>query len=472
MATINAEGVATKDACGDHKADLAPVIAAVVSAPPTTSPTSTAETSPAAPTTPTNATTCPITTAATATTTSASGATETAAAKTTAAASDNDAGGSDLTGEEVAVDVADDDPDVDGSKPPSAAATGAAEEGLKFKQYPSFDNIGKPGVLDPVLAKYGKDEFVVTEKVHGSNFSFITNGKELITAKRGGLLHPSAKFFNFTRVLDKYKDRIMQAFVIAQKRFGFTRLHVFGEFFGGEYPHEGVPKIPDAVSVQRRLYYSNDNEFFVFDLSGGVGFVDYDDMLSICQEAGLLCAQPLFRGTLAECVKFPVVFPTTISGMLGLPPIPDNNAEGVVIKRVKHSRPLFKSKNPKFEEVAYLLTPEKRIADAAKREIYLQKKAERAQLGPTTPTEPAAPSPLFIAASAYVTSNRLDSVISKIGQVTIRDSAKLMGLLVQDALKDFEKDNEEYRVLAKDEQRKINKLLMLPAKNVVTQHFA
>ena len=34
-----------------------------------------------------------------------------------------------------------------------------------------------------------------------------------------------------------------------------------------------------------------------------------------------------------------------------MPTIPDNMAEGVVIKRVMKSRPIFKHKNPKFEEV-------------------------------------------------------------------------------------------------------------------------
>lgn len=77
----------------------------------------------------------------------------------------------------------------------------------------------------------------------------------------------------------------MQAFKLAKAKFAetnqFSQLHLFGELFGGEYPHPNVLPFPGAIPVQKRLFYTNTTEYYLFDISLGTGFIDYDDMLAI-----------------------------------------------------------------------------------------------------------------------------------------------------------------------------------------------
>jgi hypothetical protein len=45
---------------------------------------------------------------------------------------------------------------------------------------------------------------VALEKVHGSNFCFISNGTDLLAARRNALLDPVETFYSWQRVRDKY----------------------------------------------------------------------------------------------------------------------------------------------------------------------------------------------------------------------------------------------------------------------------
>ena len=46
-------------------------------------------------------------------------------------------------------------------------------------------------------------EWIATEKIHGSNFSFVTDGTSVAVAKRTGLLQPVDKFFNWPYIYGK-----------------------------------------------------------------------------------------------------------------------------------------------------------------------------------------------------------------------------------------------------------------------------
>jgi hypothetical protein len=59
----------------------------------------------------------------------------------------------------------------------------------------------------------------------------------------------------------------------------------------------------------------------------------------------------------------------------------------------------------------------------------------------------------------YVTENRLNNVVSKIGHVSVpKDTGKLIGLFSKDALEDFLKEHSgDYAELEKSEQKILNK---------------
>lgn len=54
--------------------------------------------------------------------------------------------------------------------------------------------------------------FVALEKVHGSNFSFYCDGKELHCARRNAMLSPQETFYGWQVARDKYKDGIFEIF--------------------------------------------------------------------------------------------------------------------------------------------------------------------------------------------------------------------------------------------------------------------
>ena len=69
-----------------------------------------------------------------------------------------------------------------------------------------------------------------------------------------------------------------------------------------------------------------------------------------------------------------------------------------------------------------------------------------------------------------MTENRLRNVISKFGPVKRKDLSKLIGLLAQDSMKDFNDDFPAFKSLEKDKQKKVTARLSPAAKNLVESH--
>ena len=66
---------------------------------------------------------------------------------------------------------------------------------------------------------------------------------------------------------------------------------------------------------------------------------------------------------------------------------------------------------------------------------------------------------LLVVAESYVTENRLNNVISKIGNISVpKDFGRLIGLFSKDILEDFLKEYEsEYALVEKSEQKILNR---------------
>ncbi|HOV26318.1 MAG TPA: RNA ligase family protein [Pseudobacteroides sp.] len=118
------------------------------------------------------------------------------------------------------------------------------------------------------------------------------------------------------------------------------RITIYGELFGGYYPHAEVAANREVEAVQTGVYYSPDIEFCAFDIAiescGERSYMDYDAAVNIFENAGLMYAKPLFRGSFEKAFDYPVGFESNIPKLLGLPPLNfENKAEGIVIKPVK-----------------------------------------------------------------------------------------------------------------------------------------
>ncbi|XWV25678.1 RNA ligase 2 [Tupanvirus deep ocean] len=317
-----------------------------------------------------------------------------------------------------------------------------------FREFSSIDNSNSKHIKQ--LEKYGYTnnmvEWVALEKIHGANFSFVTDGLNIAVAKRSCVIPDNENFFNSNIIRDKYQADILTMFgKIKNDIAEVSSIQAFGEIFGGYYPGFDHTTKP----VQKGVYYKNEIDFLVFDIkinTKNAGelfsfYLSHDEVCKYLENLPLLRGIPIVaRGKFSDIITMSPVFQTTIPTLYNLPEIKDNMAEGYVFKtNQRHpchrSRPIVKSKNSRFIEV-------KMYVPLVSNDIVNDKFVEKA--------------------IPYCTQNRFNNTISKVGV----DSKiqKLQGIFIADVLKDLEKemddDLEEFKKNLKKIKEGLNSYLM------------
>jgi len=207
------------------------------------------------------------------------------------------------------------------------------------------------------------DEWIATEKIHGSNCSFIIDNELNISkASRNLLLNGSATMHSLHLIQDKYKENIINLRKLLLTKNIITDksiVHIFGEHFGGYYP--GMKNKHSAI--QKGVIYSPEHEFLIFDILireyilTTPTYLDYQLVVNLCKEVNLPYVPILAKGTLEELLKLNPLFESTIPNLLNYPqPSSNNFAEGYVLKPNRNiwlkcgSRVILKLKNPSFLE--------------------------------------------------------------------------------------------------------------------------
>lgn len=73
---------------------------------------------------------------------------------------------------------------------------------IEFKKYSSIENSFNREFLEYVVAQMPADlQYVVQEKVHGANTSFLCDGHEVKFAKRTSALVEDEKFYEYPELL-------------------------------------------------------------------------------------------------------------------------------------------------------------------------------------------------------------------------------------------------------------------------------
>lgn len=290
---------------------------------------------------------------------------------------------------------------------------------LIFNKYHSIDNIDKK-LRYIQNHSCVNEKWVVTEKVHGSNFSSITNGKEIKIACRTKIIPIDNNFYNAKDIYDKYQERIINLFNDIKKNNNIIQqINIFCELYGGYYPD--TERIKTARLVQKEVKYCPYNDIYAFDISfkivgsQEIAYYNYNYISTLFEKHNIPYAKSLFIGNLEECIIYSSEHNadlTTIPNFHNLPNIEGNIREGHVIKPIepikfspKGKWVIIKDKNSKFREV-------KDINDVD--EVKDVKDIEN-----------------------YITDQRLNNVRSKTND---QNFEIILNLFVEDVIEDFEKD--------------------------------
>jgi len=333
---------------------------------------------------------------------------------------------------------------------------------MEFTKYSTIENSYREKEINKIIENgfASKDiEWVVTEKVHGTNFSFICDGDSVQVAKRTSILSKEelSKFYDADIMYKKYKDNILDLVKYLQRIYNISEIQIFGEHFGGTYNGETEK---GYTKIQKEIQYIPFTDFIVFDILvifkevGEVKkiFLDWDFVKELAKKFELKVVPELYRGTFEECLKYPNQFQTKIPTMYGLEDIEGNICEGVVIKPVKDlrlgsgERVILKNKNDKFKEKGRVKKTK------IKKPINLIPEDEK----------------WIDEISRYFEENRIQNVLSK-GEVQLnwKQFGKLSGLFFKDALEDFIKDNPDFNNLDKGQRKLIQKFAQARANEFI-----
>ncbi|BAP31537.1 putative RNA ligase 2 [Chryseobacterium sp. StRB126] len=257
--------------------------------------------------------------------------------------------------------------------------------------------------------------------------------------KGENILHGETIFFGFQLVVNALESKIINLFEHLHTVIPGSKYIVYGELFGGRYPHPDVPSVEHLQAIQTGVYYAPDIHFCAFDI-GVVNdqdikyYLDYETAVSYFEQFGIPFIKPLLIGKFNEALNFNTRINSPIPiQQFGLPELEQNLIEGVVIKpynlkntELLSNRPIIKLKNPEFDE-------EEKFH-----------KAEKWSFIPNISSKAESLSFIIDELRKHVSRNRLESVISKVGALDINNSLRVSEIkseFLQDIITDFNEDN-------------------------------
>ncbi|ALF01930.1 RNA ligase [Citrobacter phage Margaery] len=280
--------------------------------------------------------------------------------------------------------------------------------------------------------------WVAREKIHGANFSLITSdGIKVIPAKRSGEILPAEQFYGCEPVVAKYSEPVRKLwemlFAARQISGNYDEelvIQVYGEFAG-----RGVQKDVDY----------GEKDFYVFDIRVNGRFLPDNVVANYAVAVGLKMAPLLAYGTFDEIRALPITFDSVV-----------NLANSGAIPAQSFVEPEFKNfmtlKDGEGENIAegFVMKPVlpafmpngERVAIKCKTTKFTEKKNKQANRF-NAPSELSETDKAKLNEfTCFLTENRVKNVLSKIdsANLTAKDFGRVMGLTVQDALEEIERN--------------------------------
>jgi hypothetical protein len=193
---------------------------------------------------------------------------------------------------------------------------------------------------------YNEKEYCVTEKIHGTNYSFIVNHGVLEHASRDGILGGTANLFNSKNFSQDIEKKIL---ALAQ-HIG-KKIQIVTEFYGKGIVNKSV--IP-YITLN-----GLDKDFIAYEMLIDDEFINYEQAIEYFKMFDIPYVPISFKGTLDECLKFKIE-----KSMLC-----DSSPEGMVIKPMDvlytegDQRVIFKDVYSGFQETHNKQSINKHIQD-------------------------------------------------------------------------------------------------------------
>lgn len=313
-----------------------------------------------------------------------------------------------------------------------------------WTKYPKMKNM-TPSLVNNISSKC---EWIIIEKIHGSNFSIMVNDNTITYARRNDILNDDENFYSYKETMNRYQNDIKRVWDIMKSLYDdLESLTIYGEYFGGYYNDNTIKQKP----VQREVLYSNEYDFIPFDIKVNRKdrsyYIDWNLFNCIILMTDFNMLKPIMKGKLEEVIKYnPNDKLTTVPLIYGLEDIKGNNMEGVIVRpevemyTFKKERLMFKNKSDKFSEKISIPKIHEDIPEEI--ENYLNE---------------------FM---SCLNRNRLNSVVSKELELTDEDFGRILSLFMKDVKEDINIK------IDKNWERKVYKKATPLAVKIVKDYFS
>lgn len=218
---------------------------------------------------------------------------------------------------------------------------------MEHRPYPKIPSVPDPSRVSP------NGVWVATEKIHGAHLVVGCDGKSARIGKRKAWLEDGDPFFGWQLL----RASLLESVRAVQAELGGS-VRLYGEIFGGAYPHGDVAALGGLSAVQTGIWYSPGIHYSVFDVViDDREFLAHREVEALATSHGLVTAPLLGRGMRRDIDALPTRFDSLVAASFGLPPIEGNVAEGLVVKpdqrAVPSERFTLKRKIPEFDDARF-----------------------------------------------------------------------------------------------------------------------
>ena len=326
---------------------------------------------------------------------------------------------------------------------------------MDFKKYNSIKNSYENEFINKIKNIGYKGPWYVSEKIHGANCQIaITNEGIKIGGRNEVVDDPLWK-----KVILEYEEEAKALF----NSIDAKRIILFGEFFGGSYPHPDVPRDKNARKIQKGVWYSPSNHVIFFDLyvepiTGIAYYVNVKSLIYLFSSFEIPLIDFKKLETLEDALDYPNDEISYVYKRYNLPEIKGNIREGVVIRPeenlwIGQARAIIKNKNDKFKEVQKERKPSIDQKELNEKQVIVLEGMLR-----------------------YTTENKVLNILSHYGPNV---SISSLGQLIQDTNKEiqeeFERNNNILNSMEKSEikevTRRVNKEVSRLCKKVIINYM-